>query len=42
MPVDINIAEKQEHALAVLLVQFEEVIGTVSREATPHVLCLPL
>ncbi len=39
MPVDINIAEKQEHALAVLLMQFEEVIGTVSREATPHVLC---
>ena len=39
MPVDITIVEKQEHALAVLLMQFEEVIGLVSREATPHVLC---
>jgi arginyl-tRNA synthetase len=39
MPVDITVAEKQEHALAVLLLQFEEVIGMVSREATPHVLC---
>jgi arginyl-tRNA synthetase len=39
LPANINIAEKQEHALAVLLLQFEEVIGLVSREATPHVLC---
>jgi arginyl-tRNA synthetase len=39
LPASINIAEKQEHALAVLLLQFEEVIGLVSREATPHVLC---
>jgi arginyl-tRNA synthetase len=39
MPVDINIVEKQEHALSVLLLQFEEVVGLVSRDATPHVLC---
>ena len=26
MPVDISLVEKQEHALAVLLLQFEEVI----------------
>jgi arginyl-tRNA synthetase len=39
LPVDITIAEKQEHALAVLLMQFEEVIGMVSRDATPHLLC---
>ncbi|RDV25147.1 arginine--tRNA ligase [Alteromonas aestuariivivens] len=36
---DINLTEKQEHALAVLLLQFEEVIGVVARDATPHVLC---
>ena len=35
----MTFTEKQEHALAVLLLQFEEVIGLVSREATPHVLC---
>ena len=39
MPVDISLVEKQEHALAVLLLQFEEVISMVSREATPHILC---
>ncbi len=39
LPCDIRLVEKQEHALAVLLMQFEEVIGTVSRDATPHVLC---
>lgn len=39
LPCDITISEKQEHALAVLLMQFEEVVGTVSRDATPHVLC---
>jgi len=39
LPVDITIAEKQEHALAVLLMQFEEVVGMVSRDATPHLLC---
>lgn len=39
MPVDISLVEKQEHALAVLLLQFEEVISIVSREATPHILC---
>ncbi|OFC68846.1 arginine--tRNA ligase [Alteromonas confluentis] len=35
----MRFTEKQEHALAVLLLQFEEVVGVVSREATPHVLC---
>lgn len=39
LPVDINITEKQEHALAVLLIQFEEVVGVVARDATPHILC---
>lgn len=39
MPVDISLVEKQEHSLAVLLLQFEEVISMVSREATPHILC---
>lgn len=39
LPYDIVLSEKQEHHLAVLLMQFEEVIGTVSRDATPHVLC---
>ncbi len=39
LPGAMRFTEKQEHALAVLLLQFEEVIGVVSREATPHVLC---
>ena len=39
LPGEITLAEKQEHHLAVLLMQFEEVIGVVSRDATPHVLC---
>ncbi|MEW9798189.1 arginine--tRNA ligase [Alteromonas sp. CYL-A6] len=39
LPHDITLTEKQEHHLAVLLMQFEEVVGTVSRDATPHVLC---
>ncbi|GGW74165.1 arginine--tRNA ligase [Alteromonas halophila] len=39
LPCDITLTEKQEHALAVQLMQFEEVVGTVSRDATPHVLC---
>jgi arginyl-tRNA synthetase len=38
-PNHITITEKQEHHLAVLLLQFEEVISMVSREATPHLLC---
>ncbi|GEA10469.1 arginine--tRNA ligase [Alteromonas sp. KUL49] len=37
--VVIAIEDAKEHALAVQLLQFEEVIGVVSREATPHVLC---
>ncbi len=37
--VAIVIEDTKEHALAVQLLQFEEVIGVVSREATPHVLC---
>lgn len=39
LPGAMRFTEKQEHALAVLLLQFEEVVGVVSREATPHVLC---
>lgn len=39
LPGQITLTEKQEHALAVLLLQFEEVVGVVSRDATPHVLC---
>lgn len=39
LPVDIKIKEKQEHALAVQLMQFEETINVVARDATPHVLC---
>ena len=38
-PNHITITEKQEHHLAVLLLQFEEVVSMVSREATPHLLC---
>lgn len=37
--VDIQLAAPQEHHLAVQLMQFEETIGLVSRDATPHVLC---
>lgn len=39
LPGEITLSEKQEHHLAVLLMQFEEVVGVVSRDATPHVLC---
>ena len=39
LPGEITLTEKQEHHLAVLLMQFEEVVGVVSRDATPHVLC---
>lgn len=39
LPGEITLIEKQEHHLAVLLMQFEEVVGVVSRDATPHVLC---
>ena len=39
IPSDIVLHEKQEHELALLLLQFEEVMGMVSRDATPHVLC---
>ncbi len=36
---EIKLEQAQEHALAVLLMQFEEVVGGVAKEATPHVLC---
>ncbi|MCW8107704.1 arginine--tRNA ligase [Alteromonas ponticola] len=36
---EIKLEQPQEHTLAVLLMQFEEVIGVVAKEATPHVLC---
>ncbi|MBU2978057.1 arginine--tRNA ligase [Alteromonas sp. C1M14] len=39
LPGAMAFTEKQEHVLAVLLLQFEEVVGVVSRDATPHVLC---
>ena len=39
LPVEITLAEKQEHVLAVQLMQFEETINVVARDATPHVLC---
>lgn len=39
MPSDIIIEAGQEHTLAVQLLQFEEVVGAVSRDGTPHVLC---
>lgn len=39
LPVAVSLTEKQEHALAVQLLQFEETIGVVARDATPHVLC---
>ena len=35
----INIEHAQEHALAVQLLQFEEQLAVVARDATPHVLC---
>ena len=39
LPIDIVLNEKQEHALAVQLLQFEETINVVGRDATPHVMC---
>ncbi|MFL0796868.1 MAG: arginine--tRNA ligase [Cellvibrionaceae bacterium] len=36
---DIQIAEEQEKALAIKLLQLEETLEQVSREAFPHVLC---
>ena len=35
----INIEHAQEHALAVQLLQLEEQLNVVARDATPHVLC---
>ena len=35
----IHIEHPQEHALAVQLLQFEEQLAVVARDATPHVLC---
>lgn len=35
----IHIEHAQEHALAVQLLQFEEQLAVVARDATPHVLC---
>lgn len=35
----IHIDHPQEHALAVQLLQFEEQLAVVARDATPHVLC---
>ena len=39
MSSNIIIEAGQEHTLAVQLLQFEEVVGAVSRDGTPHVLC---
>ncbi len=39
LPINIVLNEKQEHALAVQLLQFEETINVVGRDATPHVMC---
>ena len=39
LPVEITLAAPQEHALAVQLLQFEETINVVAREATPHIMC---
>ncbi|MCW8093128.1 arginine--tRNA ligase [Alteromonas sp. ASW11-130] len=36
---EIKLEQTQEHGLAVLLMQFEEVVNVVAKEATPHVLC---
>ena len=35
----IHIEHPQEHALAIQLLQFEEQLAVVARDATPHVLC---
>lgn len=39
LTASICIAHPQEHALAVQLLQFEEQLAVVARDATPHVLC---
>jgi arginyl-tRNA synthetase len=39
IPGHIHLEHEQEHALAVQLLQLEEIVGVVSRDATPHVLC---
>lgn len=39
LPIDISLNEKQEHVLAVQLLQFEETINVVGRDVTPHVMC---
>lgn len=39
IPGEIKLTEPKEHALAVILMQIEESIGVVARDATPHVLC---
>lgn len=39
LPVAIELHEKQEHHLAVQLMQLEETLSVVARDATPHVLC---
>jgi arginyl-tRNA synthetase len=35
----VNVASKQEHDLVVKMMQFDEVLEAVSKEATPHLLC---
>lgn len=39
LDASITIEHPQEHALAVQLLQFEEQLSVVARDATPHVLC---
>lgn len=36
---NVTLGHEQEHALAVQLLQFEEQLVLVAREATPHILC---
>ncbi|MDC8831650.1 arginine--tRNA ligase [Alteromonas gilva] len=39
LQANISIEHEQEHALAVQLLQLEEQLNVVARDATPHVLC---
>tara|TARA_Y100000034_G_scaffold128809_1_gene184081 strand:- start:1762 stop:3495 length:1734 start_codon:yes stop_codon:yes gene_type:complete len=36
---DISLIHNKEHSLALLILQFNEIINIVSRDATPHILC---
>ncbi|WP_274864082.1 arginine--tRNA ligase [Serratia marcescens] len=39
LPLTLTLTEEREIALATRLLQFEEVLTTVAREGTPHVMC---